>query len=235
MIEKIKAKSLTGILQIIGEYEKEKAEGLIDDEEDLFSMTNSEGWTLLHFACHYGCSNIVQLLVTRQANPNRENFDQLTPLMIACKEGEVECVRSLLKHPRIQVNKMTDIENSALHKACKKGSAIIVQMLIEHKASMILEDQNFMIPLQYATTQEIVEMIPKYMGEIELQKARREYKNIPPQMLDGELNFTGSLVIHDKVLFAILDSEQGNFMCFNSKVEYEERARPLVYIKIPDI
>lgn len=234
IVEKIKTSSLTGILQIIGEYEKEKA-GPVDEEDDLFSMANSEGWTLMHFACLYGASNIVQLLVARQANPNRENSEFLTPLMIACKEGHVECVRSLLKHPRVQVNKMTQEENSALHKACKNGSAIIVQMLIEHKACMVLEDQNMMIPLQYATTSEVFELIPKYMGEIELQKIRGEYRTPAPQHQEGELFFTGSLVIHDKLLYVVLNSDQGNFTCYAEKAEFDTNKRPLVYLKLIDI
>ena len=234
LIEKIKSGSLTGMLQIVGEYEKERQDHT-DDEDNIFSMANSEGWTLMHYACQCGASNIVQLLVARNANPNRENEEDMTPLMIACKQGQVECVRSLLKHPRIQVNKMTQAENAALHKACKKGSAIIVQMLIEHGACMVLEDQNLMIPLQYGASQEIFEMIPKYMGEIELQKTRGEYSVPTAEGLEGEIYFTGSLVIHDKIMYAVLDPDRGNFMCFAEKSDYDSAGRPLVFIRVVDI
>ena len=103
MIEKVKIGSLTGLLQVLGEYEKERS--ISDEENDVISNSDLNGWTLLHFACLYGFSNIVQLLVARQANPNKENDEDMTPLMIACKEGHTECVRSLLKHPRIQLKK----------------------------------------------------------------------------------------------------------------------------------
>lgn len=235
IVEKIKIGSLTGMLQIIGEYEREKAGSLIEDDEDLLSTCTSDGSTPLHYACVLGHSNIVQLLVARQVNPNRENLNHYTPLMLACKEKHIECVRSLLKHPRIQVNKMTEEQNSALHKACKSGIAIIVQMLIEHRASMVLEDQNMMIPLQYATSNEIFDLIPRYMGEIELQKARGEYRKVVAESMEGDLYLTGDLMIHDKLLYVALDTEIGNFMCFNDKNDWEKGGRPLVHLKIATI
>lgn len=234
LIEKIKAGSLTGMLQIIGEYEREKG-GIVDEDENLFSMSTSNDWTLMHYACYYGNSNIVQLLVARQANPNRENEDDMTPLMIACKEGHIECVRSLLKHPRIQVNKMTSQENPALHKACKKGLSTIVQMLIEHKASMTQEDQNMLIPLQYASNPEIFDLIPRFMGDLQLQKVRGEYFPIKPEIYEDELYYTGSLVIHDKLLYAVMDSNQGFFNCFSTREEYANNQKPLLSLSLPEI
>lgn len=235
VIEKIKSGSLTGMLQIIGEYEREKGPSSMDEDENLFSMSTSTGWTPMHFACFYGHSNIVQLLVARQANPNRENDEDLTPLMIACKEGHVECVRSLLKHPRIQVNKMTHGESPALHKACRKGLATVVQLLVENKACMILEDQNGWIPLQYATSPEIFDLIPRYMGDLELQKARGEYNKVRAEVMEGELCYTGSLVIHDEILFAYLDPDQGTFTCFKSEEDYKKRARGLFALNLYEI
>lgn len=235
IVEKVKIGSLTGMLQLIGEYEKENSGKVIDNEDDIFFSYDHKGWTLMHFACYYGHSNIVQLLVARQALTNKENDDELTPLMMACMQGHTECVRSILKHSRLQINKMTESENSALHKACKQGSALIVQLLIENGASMVLEDQNLMIPLQYSNSKEIFEMIPKYMGEIELQKSRGDFKSMCSEIIEGEIYFTGPLVIHDKLLFGILDTENGFFQCFLDKNDYEKSGRPLIYIKLIDI
>ena len=78
LVEKITAGVLSGILQLIGDYEKEEAGKIVDDEEDLFSSADKQGWSALHYACQLGHSNIVQLLVARNGACNRESIDNTT-------------------------------------------------------------------------------------------------------------------------------------------------------------
>ena len=75
LIEKIKAGGLSGVLQLIGDYEKEEAGKIVDDEEDLFSTADAQGWTALHYSCQLGYSNLVQLFVARNGACNRESLD----------------------------------------------------------------------------------------------------------------------------------------------------------------
>lgn len=234
LVEKIRTGVLSGVLQIIGDYEREEAGKIVDDEEDLLSTANSDGYTALHFSCQLGHSNIVQLFVARNAACNRESRDNFTPLMLAVNNGHAECVRAIIKHPRIQINKMTSGKGTALHLACKKGYSSIVQLLLESKACMTIEDQAGMIPLQVASTQEIFELIPRFMGELQLQSIN---ENLPKGALNfsSEVYYTGSLVIEDKLVFLYIDHDNGFLNCFHNKESFMNQDEPWLTVKLIDI
>lgn len=232
--EKIQSGVLSAVLQVIGDYEREESARVVDEEEDLFSVADVEGNTALHYACQLGHSNMVQLFVARNGACNRESKENWTPLMSAVNNGYVECVKAILKHPRIQINKMTKGRGTALHLACKKGYSNIVELLIESNACMITEDQAGLIPLQVASTQEIFEMIPKYMGERELQSIN---ENIPKGALNfsSEVYYTGSLVIEDKLVFLYIDHDNGLLKCYQDKEVFARHEEPWLPIKLIDI
>ena len=69
----------------------------------------------------------------------------------------------LLKHQSIQINKLTS-RGSALHLAVQSGHFQIVLLLLNSKASCNLEDFNHKIPLELASDNEIIELIPKFQG-----------------------------------------------------------------------
>jgi serine/threonine protein kinase len=234
LVEKIKSGVLSGVLQVIGDYEREEAGKIVDEEEDLFSMANAEGWTALHFACQLGHSNMVQLFVARNGACNRESIDNWTPLLLAVNGGHLESVRAILKYPRIQINKMTANKGTALHLACRKGYSSIVQILLEYKACMTIEDQAGLIPLQVASTQEIFELIPKYMGELELKSIN---EHIPKGALNfsSEIYYTGSLVIEDKLVFLYIDHDNGILKCFHNRESFTNQEEAWLSIKLVDI
>ncbi|OMJ94947.1 hypothetical protein SteCoe_1807 [Stentor coeruleus] len=234
LVEKIRTGVLSGVLQILGDYEKEEAGKIVDEEEDLLSSANTEGYTALHYCCQLGHSNIVQLFVARNAACNRESKDNFTPLMLAVNNGHLECVRAILKHPMIQVNKMTSGKGTALHLACRKGYSSIAQLLLEQKACMTIEDQAGLIPLQVASTQEIFELIPKFMGELQLQSI---HENIPKGAMNfsSDVYYTGSLVIEDKQVFLYIDHDNGYLKCFHSKDSFLRQEDPWLLVKLIDI
>ncbi|CAG9311781.1 unnamed protein product [Blepharisma stoltei] len=234
LIAKIMDGSLSGLLQLIGEYDREEAGNVMDEEEDLLSTPNADGWTGLHFACQLGHSNIAQLFVARGANCNRETLDNWTPLILASYHGHAECVRALLKHPRIQINKMTATKGTALHQACRKGHAPIVQLLLENNASMTIEDNNRAIPLMVASTHEIFEIIPKYMGERELQKVRGEHRG-EMTSFNGEVFYTGSTQIHDRQVLLSLDIDQGYLSVYMDKDNFIKNEEPSHRMRLLDI
>ena len=120
---------------------------------------------------------------------------------------------------------MTAGKGTALHLGCKKGYSSIVQLLLESHACMTIEDQSGLIPLQVASTQEIFELIPKYMGEMELKSI---HENLPKGALNfsSEVHYTGSLVIEDKLVFLYIDHDNGLLKCFHSKESYIKQEEP---------
>lgn len=69
------------------------------------------------------------------------------------------------------MNKGTAVASPPLHCACKKGHTSIVEKLILAGANITMEDFTGKIPLELAKKEEIIEMLPKYLGEIMLQES----------------------------------------------------------------
>jgi ankyrin repeat protein len=45
----------------------------------------------IHFACYYGHYEVLNELLSRGANPNKETHDGWTALLIAGYQGKAEC------------------------------------------------------------------------------------------------------------------------------------------------
>lgn len=135
LLEKCKLGSLSGFIQALGDCEREENSHIVNDEEAIISRSDPVGWTLLHHACSLGFANIVQLLVSREACCNKVSNDDWTPLILAVHNSHLDCVRSLLKHKYLQLDRLTDTRGTALHVACRKGLSQIAALLMEHGAN----------------------------------------------------------------------------------------------------
>jgi len=76
------------------------------------SMKTS-GYTPVMCAIRYGSDALVTFLLGRIDDINRVTVK--TPLTWACAHGRVEIVKTLLKHPKIDVNKCDLIGSTPLH------------------------------------------------------------------------------------------------------------------------
>lgn len=157
LLKKTHCKDLATFIEIVEDWE---------ESFDIFSLLNSEnseGWTLMHFACYKGASSIVEYLTKRGALCNSESKDAWTPLQLACYNGNTECIKFLIKHPQLQVNRSTS-RGTALHIASRRGHSKNLCILLDNGASMTVEDPSGLIPLQVASNEEVFEIIPRYMG-----------------------------------------------------------------------
>jgi ankyrin repeat protein len=112
MVEKVKAKDAVEFARVLDDYDRIRADSALD--EGIESVGGTKGWTVLHYAACLGQHKIIELLVKRQVNANKPTEDWWTPLQLACASGCIESVAALLKHPRIQVNRLT-LRGTALH------------------------------------------------------------------------------------------------------------------------
>ena len=78
-----------------------------------------------------GNTDKASILITLGANPNCSG---VTPLMLACKEGEMSIVELLLKS-NADVNQMNENGNTALMAAATSGHEEIVKMLLAYSAN----------------------------------------------------------------------------------------------------
>jgi len=186
------------------------------------------GWGLIHHSAKAGHSLVLEYLC-ELVSCNKETLDYWTPLQLAAYFGHLNCVKVLLQNSSIQINKMTKIRGSAIHLACEMEHEDVVQVLLEKRACCTFEDPNGKIPLELTKNQRILEIIPFYLGEWQLEK----YLSIKPQSYGAELFMTGSFFIHDKKVFLYLDMEKGFLELYT---EYSgERRNPSGLTKVINI
>lgn len=205
------------------------------DASDLINKSEEGGWMSLHFASYKGHFEFLRELLYRGANPNKVTKDKWTALQLACYEGHFNCVKELLDHPNILINKMSQLRGTALHFACLKGHVDIVRLLLESGASMTLEDPDGKIPLQLTSHEEIIQILPKFMGDQVLKKYGKFSQESKPLTFSGHVLYTSLAIINDKQIFLVLDTEHVEFKHFNSRSSYLENLSPEFSVDLEEI
>ncbi|OMJ86343.1 hypothetical protein SteCoe_12195 [Stentor coeruleus] len=201
---------------------------------DLVNQGDDKQWSCVHYACSSGHSGILQDLINCGGQINFETRDGWTPLILASYHGYLLCAEILLNQPTIQVNKCTEKKGTALHMACLNGHSKIVKLLMDSRASPYIEDKEGNIALQLATKPSILEIIPRYIGLEFLNK----YSNSEKEKImnhSGELYWSSSWQIRDKLVFLVLDTNTGNFLHYNKKVSFMQGHNADIRIPIYEI
>mmetsp|Transcript_9808 Transcript_9808/g.19284 ORF Transcript_9808/g.19284 Transcript_9808/m.19284 type:complete len:713 (-) Transcript_9808:1832-3970(-) len=188
------------------------------------NKTTVDAWSSLHLSCYLGHANIVRYLVSHKVNCNRETADHWTPLQLACYLGYLGCVEALLEHSHLQINKMTASRGTGLHLACQQGHLEVVKKLLEAEACVSLEDNHGHIPLELATRQEILELIPTYMGQMWLAKNKRVSE--PPPVYANNVYMVQSMRLHDSLVHLVLQPEHGYLTRYAHEESYRLRETP---------
>jgi len=114
-------------------------------------------WTCFLHACRSGCEPVVRLLLSKGSSTSERTNDDKTAMMLACMGGHSDVLRTLLqsfdnKVRLVQKLRMVDKSGStALHYACRMGSAKCVKMLLQHGAPHSAADNDGMLPLMIAS------------------------------------------------------------------------------------
>jgi len=152
---------------------------LLDNEADI-DATNHEGDTALHFAARYGFVEIVRILILYTATIDAKNSNDETPLHLALTVGAFECAKLLIdegakldvkdnkgKTPSMvlqdYVEQQTSNKNETKNKKPKRNrrttaahlAAIfqnnaLLEILINQKAELNVEDKSGYRPINYA-------------------------------------------------------------------------------------
>jgi ankyrin repeat protein len=92
------------------------------------------GYTALQHASIRGHADSVAALLRKGALTIPDSAG-VTPLMLSCKQKNVECTRLLLPHSEIEIDARDERGKTALVYACgQKGNLACVQLLLEHDA-----------------------------------------------------------------------------------------------------
>ena len=84
------------------------------------------------------------------ANVNGENAKGETPLILAAKLQNAELVTQICKSPRLEINKRNSLGKSSLHYAAGSNNTEIVILLLDHEASVLVEDREGYTPVHTA-------------------------------------------------------------------------------------
>ena len=101
-------------------------------------VSNSESFTLLHFAVSGGSLEVVQYLVEQGASLAVTDFYGWTPLHYAARDGSLEIVQYLIEQGA-SLEATTNSGATSLDFAASGGSLEVVQYLVEQGASLEIE------------------------------------------------------------------------------------------------
>ncbi|PRD32516.1 UNVERIFIED_CONTAM: Ankyrin repeat and protein kinase domain-containing protein 1, partial [Trichonephila clavipes] len=101
-------------------------------KEQLKFKTVDEGNTAMHLATQRKNGELLRLLLNSGGNVDAQNDEGLTPLHIACVNGDLEILKF-----RANANITDNQDRTPLHIAAEKGFSAIVEMLADKfKASI---------------------------------------------------------------------------------------------------
>jgi len=163
---------------------------------------NEAGETSLHLATEVNQADIVQLLLETDANRNIADAQGRTPLHIACSLENTKIVQILLDGVRpdsgglvCDVNAMDICQRSPMHLAAKRANVTLAKLLLQHGASVLMQDDQGRLPL-HVTAQ----MMPEDTSPEVNHYAHRDYDTGPDQLGFCELllEHKEALLIPDK-------------------------------------
>lgn len=79
-----------------------------------------DGWTSLHFACLNGNTELLKLLLEKNANSEAVTSMRYTALHIGAQMGHLRILEALISS-RVKMNSQDALGNTPLHYACQKG------------------------------------------------------------------------------------------------------------------
>ncbi|XP_052076520.1 uncharacterized protein LOC127714493 isoform X3 [Mytilus californianus] len=120
-------------------------------DKGMIHKTDAKGNTPLHLASMNGHLNIVKLLVENGRNVHLLNNDRLSPFFYACENDLIPVVNYLinLEDDFVKINEtyMMREHKSVLHIACQKGSTELIKILLDHGATVDIQDKGGLTPL----------------------------------------------------------------------------------------
>lgn len=121
----------------------------IENSHDLDEM-NNVGWTPLISAIYCENERMFDVLMLKGVNVNLKNFEEQTPLHIACIRGNIDMVRTLLDAGAfINVKDRNDM--TPLNCASKFGRAEVCELLLSYDANKYIQNIDGFSPVHTAS------------------------------------------------------------------------------------
>ncbi|CDW75543.1 serine threonine-protein phosphatase 6 regulatory ankyrin repeat subunit a-like [Stylonychia lemnae] len=137
------------------------AEILLENGLSSIDVKDMAGDTPLHWGVILGNIKTVEFLISKGINVDEQNYNQNTPLMIACTHSHFGIVETLIRH-NANVNKENANGMISFHAACLSGNIDVVEYLLDNKADFMKRDRKNFLPLHYAVIKDQAKLI-KYL------------------------------------------------------------------------
>ncbi|GIY33491.1 hypothetical protein CEXT_536251 [Caerostris extrusa] len=120
---------------------KDIVEIILGKEWNIDASVTMGGFTSLHIAAERGHTDLVNFLLTKNANVRSKSDERYEPLHLASMNGEADIVRSLLSKGA-DSNAETLDGRTPLSFAAEMGRTTISELLVEHKANVNVADKT---------------------------------------------------------------------------------------------
>jgi len=146
---------------------------LIEEEKVDPSTPSPSLKTPLHFATGRNYPEIVEYLISKEANINAQDQNGETPLLVAAFYGHSDILNHLLKQREIKIDIPNTDLSTPLHKAAQKNRFMIIQALINAGATVDVYNQQGFSPIDLAA----------FLGNLEAIKQFLEFEADPTRAL----------------------------------------------------
>ncbi|XP_060520610.1 ankyrin repeat domain-containing protein 49-like [Cylas formicarius] len=161
------------ILEACENGDLETVKGLINEDPNLISVHDKDGYTPLHRACYGNHFKVAQYLIENGANVSSKTIMQWQPLHSCCQWNAVKCA-SLLIEAGADVNALSEGSQTPLHVAAAHGACYdMVQLLLMHPYidATLRNNSN-------ETAGDIARRSSKYYNVFDMADPLLDYKNI---------------------------------------------------------
>jgi len=147
----------------------------------------------------------IDLLLQKQADPNIQDDDGLTPLAIACQRGNYFAADRLLRADGINIASCDNQGSTPLHEACESGSEKIVELLLDNDADILKADRDKVTPLHVACREGHVAIVKLLFRHAFQQNTLNEQSKTLKERLVEDTDIHGSTALHFAVESGVTD------------------------------
>lgn len=138
-----------------GEISEDQINLIKQQQQQNIDFTDTDGFSPLHWACHYGQLATAQSLVEAGADVNKQAPELSTPLLLAAAGGHHEIVRFLLDNGA-SVSHMDIVGNTALMYAAAGNHPHTCNELLSRNPDVTVTNENgdtaYTLALEYGAT-----------------------------------------------------------------------------------
>ncbi|XP_070185256.1 ankyrin repeat and KH domain-containing protein 1-like isoform X2 [Littorina saxatilis] len=128
--------------------------------------------TPLHVASEEGHEPILGILISYGASVNSPNSLGDTPLHVACENGTIKVVKTLLKKGTADVDARKNNGQTALHVAAYGGLCELTRLLIESKADVNAQDDELKTPLFLTRNPTVAHLLLANKAEVNIVSSK---------------------------------------------------------------